>query len=65
MDATNAAFAAEALRLRFKFQCRDCVHEDPTDGSCSLGFPNASLQGAPKVISERGELTFCKSFELN
>lgn len=65
VEATNAAFAAEVERFRLKFQCRDCAHVDPTDGTCSLGFPNAVLQGPPRVIAPGGELTFCKSFELN
>ncbi len=65
VDATNAAFAAEVHALRLKFQCADCVHVDPTTGACSLGFPNALLQGPPRVIGPGGELTFCKSFELN
>jgi hypothetical protein len=53
----------EARHFAFRFACEDCVHFDPAEARCSLGFiaapRRATLDAAPS------ELELCKTFELS
>lgn len=60
----DARFRDEARRYDLRFRCRDCSHVVPSTMLCSLGFPNALLRDVGGAFDERGELAFCKYFEL-
>ena len=52
----------EARRFRLVFACPDCAQFDPVDKSCSFGFPTEPHRDPN--LEGRGELIFCKAFEL-
>ena len=64
LDATNAAFRAEATQYNFHYRCGSCVHVHRATKLCSLGYPNDTLKGDEVVAQPDGHLTFCKYFEV-
>jgi len=60
----EAAFLDEVAEYGLRYRCAACVHVVAADRSCSLGYPNAALTGPWRVRDERGEVVFCKFFEL-
>ncbi len=61
--AANAAFAADVLRYGLRWRCDDCAFLAPTEGRCSVGWPNATLRDAVEAIGDDGIPVFCKAFE--
>jgi hypothetical protein len=60
----NARFRAEAARYGLRWQCTDCAYHRPSDGACSVGWPNEALSVRDAdAIDERDEPVFCKAFE--
>ena len=64
LDLTNEAFQRECAETHFHFRCSSCAHVLRVDKSCSLGYPNAFLLDTQRAVTEAGDLTFCKYFEL-
>ena len=58
-------FSEEVQRLNLCYTCNDCIHVDLNRPGCSLLYPSQELFDARgKLFNERGDLVFCKYFEL-
>ena len=64
LDLSDSAFQKECAETIFQFRCGSCAHVTRLDRSCSLGYPNAFLLDTQRAVTEEGDLTFCKYFEL-
>lgn len=49
-------------RFDFKFCCEECIHYEPTNLECSLGYCSAPHRARPLELG--GTVVFCKTFEL-
>lgn len=62
--AVVARFRTEAATWGLLWRCDDCVFVKPSDGSCSLAWPNDALRPAdPDVLDADDVPIFCKAFE--
>ncbi len=64
----NRDFAAQVQRYNLHYDCRHCVHLDTASGLCSVEYPNHMLWDAVEnsaALTEKGDLVFCKYFELH
>ncbi|WP_394837847.1 hypothetical protein LVJ94_13125 [Pendulispora rubella] len=62
----DARLLQEAEHFAFRFACEDCVHFDPgspdAPARCAHGYPPGPRRDQLEIA--RGEITFCKEFEL-
>jgi hypothetical protein len=64
-EAANAVFLAEATRFNLRWRCQECVYQRPSDGQCSVGWPNEALGAASgDAIDAFNAPIFCKAFEI-
>ena len=62
----NQRFQEEQEKFDFRYRCGDCLHYSPEDDLCSLGFPTQHYGAGPhRCRTEKGELVFCKYFEIS
>ena len=64
--AMNERFRQQVVALKLVYDCRECVHLDTTDDSCSMEYPNQKLLDAAAkkfALEDTGDLVFCKYFE--
>jgi len=65
VPAIETRFRAEVARYDLRYRCADCLHLNRRTERCSLGFPVELFgRGPHRSRNERGELVFCKYFEL-
>jgi hypothetical protein len=65
VDKVNARFRQQQSDLNLQYRCDACLHHDPDNHSCSLGFPTEVFGDGPhRCRTEDGALVFCKYFEL-
>ena len=59
----DATFREQANSFALRFGCEDCAHYEPSDESCSNGFPSDAHRKRPLDVVH--EIEFCKLFELS
>ena len=65
-DVINERFRIEARQYNFQYQCGSCLHDNPEEKLCSMKYPRGKDgRYGHKIRGDRGELLFCKYFELN
>ena len=64
IEAANAAFLVEVQKVDLHFGCGSCAHVVPSEGSCSMGYPNHHLTREDVAIQPDGNVAFCKHWEL-
>ena len=61
--AANMTFAEQAAAWGLRWRCEHCAYQRPSDGQCSVGWPNDELAYAIDAIDVRDVPVFCKAFE--
>ena len=59
----TAEFDEECERFAFAFTCESCAHFDARKDACRHGYPTEEHRLA-FYRQARGEIVFCKEFEL-
>ena len=59
--AVEGKFRFHVEQFGLQYRCPDCVYVR-TDGTCSVGWPNARLMGET-ILWQQGIPNFCKAFE--
>ncbi|MBI2893710.1 MAG: hypothetical protein HYY06_09175 [Deltaproteobacteria bacterium] len=62
--ARTPEFAEERERFRLRHVCEECAHHDPDLDECAHGYPTTEHCRAYYDREARGDLVFCKEFEL-
>jgi hypothetical protein len=62
--AVGAEFLREIEQFRLRFCCRDCRFHVPEADACAHGWPDRLHREPPLLVADRGEVVFCKEFEL-
>ena len=64
--AVNATFRDESHKWGLRWTCQHCVYLTPSDGQCSLHWPNEPLMARDPDVLDGDEVPiFCKAFEDN
>lgn len=65
IPAVNARFSQEQSTYNLSYRCKDCQHHDPDLDRCSMRYPKEHFGTGPDICrGARGQLLFCKYFEL-
>ena len=60
------SFRSQAAQWSLRWRCEHCVYVLPSDGTCSLHWPNEALQQSdPDVLDQDDVPIFCKAYEDN
>ncbi len=65
VEAVNERFCRERESFNLSYRCEDCEHYDDDKEDCSMHYPTEAFGPGPhRCRGERGELVFCKYFEV-
>jgi hypothetical protein len=68
IELLNRAFTQEQSRFNLSYDCRHCVHLNVDTMRCHMEYPNdelLSLAAHHWALNAKGDIAFCKYFEVN